>query len=198
VAAVDRHVVDDEVAFSDEVVVLDGDLFTEIVNDRREDLFPTLSALRTSQIVLTTCGVVHQVFGDKFVDDGVITCHYSTKQLFDDILRFAPCHPLILPAAAQLGERPRGSSGTTSPPPAITPPFRAAAVGVRALPPTFWVRLPVALAAADDSRSCHATEAMLTSDAACVAPRRCLRPRFQPRPEVIASKPCDRRVQDAP
>jgi hypothetical protein len=97
VAAVDRHVVDDEVAFSDEMVVIDGNLFTEIVNDRREDLFPTLSALRTSQIVFTTCGVVHQVFGDKFIDDGVITCHYSTKQLFDDILRFPAVHPLILP-----------------------------------------------------------------------------------------------------
>lgn len=97
VAAVDRHVVDDEVAFSDEVVVIDGDLFTEIVDDRREDLFPTLSALRTSQIVFTTCGVVHQVFGDKFVDDGVITSHYSTKQLVDDILRFPNVHSLILP-----------------------------------------------------------------------------------------------------
>ena len=97
VAAVDRHVVDDEVAFSDEVVVIDGDLFTEIVNERRKDLFPTFSTLRTSQIVFTTGGVVHQVFGDKFIDDALITCHYSTKQLFDDILRFPAVHPLILP-----------------------------------------------------------------------------------------------------
>lgn len=70
VAAVHRHVVDHELAFSDEVVVIDSDLFTEVVDDRREDLFPTFSAL-----FLRTCGVVHQVFGDKFVDDAVITGH---------------------------------------------------------------------------------------------------------------------------
>ena len=64
--------------------------------DHREDLFPTLSALRTSQIVFTTCGMVHQVFGDKFVDDAVITGQPPTKQLFDDILRFPAFHPLIL------------------------------------------------------------------------------------------------------
>jgi hypothetical protein len=108
VAAVDRHVVDNEVAFSDEVVVIDGDLFTEIVFDRREDLLPTLSALRTSEIVFTTCGVVHQAFGDKFIDDGVITCHYATKQLFDDILRLPAVHPLILPVPASSCERQSG------------------------------------------------------------------------------------------
>jgi hypothetical protein len=101
VAAVHRHVVDHELAFSDEVVVIDCDLFTEIVHDRREDLFPTLSALRTAvgerAPDVHPCGVVHQVFGDKFVDDAVITGHSSTKQFFDDILRF-PGHPLILPA----------------------------------------------------------------------------------------------------
>jgi hypothetical protein len=79
VAAVDRHVVDDEVAFGDDVVVIDGDLVTEIVSERREDLFPTPSALRTSQIVFTTCGVVHHVFRDEFLDDTVIACHDSTK-----------------------------------------------------------------------------------------------------------------------
>ena len=42
-----RHVVDHELAFSDEMVVIDSDLFTEIVLDHREDLFPTVSALRT-------------------------------------------------------------------------------------------------------------------------------------------------------
>ena len=92
--------VDDEVAFSDEVVVIDGDLFTEIVDERREDLFPTLSALRTAQIVFTACGVVHQIFGDEFVNDGVVTRHHSTKQLVDDILRLPALHPLILPARA--------------------------------------------------------------------------------------------------
>jgi hypothetical protein len=70
VAAVHRHVVDHEIAFSDEVVVINRDLFTKIVDDCGEDLFPTLSALS-----LRTRGVVHQVFGDKFVDDAVITGH---------------------------------------------------------------------------------------------------------------------------
>jgi hypothetical protein len=79
VAPVDRHVVDDEVALSDDVMMIDSDLFTKIVNQCREDLSPALSALRTSQIVLAACCVVHQVFGDKFVDDSVITSHNSTK-----------------------------------------------------------------------------------------------------------------------
>jgi hypothetical protein len=74
VAAVHRHVVDHELAFSDEVVVIDSDLLTEIVDDRREDLFPTLSALRT-------CGVVHQAFGDKFVDDVLWWCRLASSQV---------------------------------------------------------------------------------------------------------------------
>jgi hypothetical protein len=111
VAAAHRHVVDHELAFSDEVVMIDSDLFTEIVDDQCEDLFPTLSALRTSQIVFTTCGVVHQVLGDKFVDNGVITSHYSTKQLVDDILRLATVHPLILLDPGRPSECPIGSYG---------------------------------------------------------------------------------------
>jgi hypothetical protein len=59
VAPVDRHVVDDEVAFGDEVVMIDGDLVPEILDDRSEDLFPTLSTLRTPQVVFPTRRVVH-------------------------------------------------------------------------------------------------------------------------------------------
>ena len=82
--------VDDEVAFRDEVVVIDRDLFTEIVDERREDLLPTLSALRTSQIVFTPCGVVHHVFGDELVDDGVIT--RTTRRNSSSITSFG-CRP---------------------------------------------------------------------------------------------------------
>jgi hypothetical protein len=92
-----RHVVNDELAFGDEMVVIDSDLFTEVVLDHREDVFPTLAALRTSQIIITTCGMVDQVFGNQFVDDTVVTGQPPTKQLFDDILRCAAVHPLILP-----------------------------------------------------------------------------------------------------
>ena len=79
VAAAHRHVVDHQLAFSDEMVVIDGDGFTEVVLDHHEDLLPTLSALRTSQIVFTTCGMVHQVLGNKFVDDAVVTGQPPTK-----------------------------------------------------------------------------------------------------------------------
>ena len=102
VAAVDRHVVDDEVAFGDEVMVIDGDVFTEIIDEGCEDLFPTLSTLRTSQIVCTTSRVVHQVLGDKFVDDGVIARFHSTKQLFDDFLRFPALHPRMMPVLVRV------------------------------------------------------------------------------------------------
>ena len=94
--------VDDEVAFRDEVVVIDGDLVTEIVDERREDLLPTLSALRTSKVVFTPCGVVHQIFGDELVDDGVVTRDHSTKQLVDDVLRLPTVHPLMMPDPADV------------------------------------------------------------------------------------------------
>ena len=102
VAAVDRHVVDDEVALCDEVMVIDGDVFTEIIDEGCEDLFPTLSALRTSQIVCTSSRVVHQVLGDKFVDDGVIARLHSTKQLLDDFLRFPALHARMMPDRERL------------------------------------------------------------------------------------------------
>jgi hypothetical protein len=38
VAAVHRHVVDHELAFTDEVAVIDRDLYPEIVHDHRDDL----------------------------------------------------------------------------------------------------------------------------------------------------------------
>jgi len=36
VTAVDRHVVDHELAFRDDVMVIDGELVTEIVDDHRD------------------------------------------------------------------------------------------------------------------------------------------------------------------
>ena len=72
--AVDRHVVDHGLAFRDDVMVIDGELVTEIVDDHRDDLIPALSAL-----FLRTCCVVHQIFGDQFVADLVATGRDSTE-----------------------------------------------------------------------------------------------------------------------
>jgi hypothetical protein len=55
--------------------------------------------LRPAQIVSTTRGVVHQIFGDKLIDDRVIACFHSAKELFDDFLRLPAGHPLILPGS---------------------------------------------------------------------------------------------------
>ena len=109
--------VDDEVTFRDEVVVIDGDLLTEIVDERREDLLPTLSALRTPKVVFTPCGVVHQIFGDELVDDGVVTRDHSTKQLVDHVLGLPTVHPLMMPDPADdegspVAENPWGDSSS--------------------------------------------------------------------------------------
>jgi hypothetical protein len=78
--SVHRHVVGDEVAVFDQVVVVDVRCRPEIVGDGCEDQLPTFTTLRA-------CGVVDHVWRDEFVDDGVVTRAPSSKELFDDVLR---------------------------------------------------------------------------------------------------------------
>src|SRR5262245_31511439 len=62
VSAANRHVIDDKVSFSEHMVVIDRDLIAEIVVDHRDDAFPTLSALRTTRVVLAAGSMVDHVF----------------------------------------------------------------------------------------------------------------------------------------
>ena len=89
--------IDDEIALRDDMVMIDRDLVTEVVRERRDDLLPTFPALRTSQIVLATRGVIHHVLGHEFIDGGEIVSDNATKQFLDDVLRFPTRHLLILP-----------------------------------------------------------------------------------------------------
>lgn len=72
------HVVGDELALGDEVVVLDGEVFAEVVFDDPDDLLPPLATLAGG-----TGGIVDHVLGEKLVDGRPVP---STEQLFDDAL----------------------------------------------------------------------------------------------------------------
>ena len=96
--------IDDEIALRDDMVMIDRDLVTEVVRERRDDLLPTFPALRTSQIVLATRGVIHHVLGHEFIDGGEIVSDNATKQFLDDVLRFPARHPSILPVQRSSGE----------------------------------------------------------------------------------------------
>jgi hypothetical protein len=94
---VHRHVVRDEVALGNEMVMLNESVPTEVVCDYRNDLLPTLSTLWTG-------GVVDHVFCDQLVDRGLVTCRQTTKKLPNHILRLG-CHERIMSAAQFRVER---------------------------------------------------------------------------------------------
>jgi hypothetical protein len=63
----DSHVVSNEIAVSEEMVMLDQCVTTEVGPDSRRDLLPTLCALTGG----TGC-MVHHVFGYQLIDGGVV------------------------------------------------------------------------------------------------------------------------------
>ena len=67
----------DALSIRDESVILDSDVVAEVVGDRGQDLLPPLSTLRAG-------GMVHHVFGDEFIDDGIVTSCSSPEQFFHD------------------------------------------------------------------------------------------------------------------
>lgn len=81
---VHREVLRDEVAVADEVVLLDGD-WPEVVVDDAQD------ALQTGAALGTGC-VVHQVRGDKIVEDGAITRLQASEHLLEDLVGRALTH----------------------------------------------------------------------------------------------------------
>lgn len=85
------HVVDDELALGDEVVVLDF-AFTEVVADVLQDCAQSLSTLRSG-------GVVDHVLGDEVVEDVVVAGALSAVELFHNRLRI--CHRHIVLDAVQ-------------------------------------------------------------------------------------------------
>src|SRR5579864_2005338 len=87
---VDGHMVRDEVAIGNQVVMLNGSVPTKVGSYDLVDLLPTLATLRTG-------GVVHHVFCDQLVDSRSVACRQTTKQLLNHILRIG-CHQQILPA----------------------------------------------------------------------------------------------------
>jgi hypothetical protein len=88
------HVVRDELALGDEVVVLDFAV-PEVMADVVEDLPQSIATLRPS-------GVVHHVLRHEVVEDMVVPGELSSKELFYDCLRF--CHSPRLPDASAVGQ----------------------------------------------------------------------------------------------
>lgn len=77
-----RHVVSHVLALGDEVVILNREGAAEIVLDRCDDLFPTVTALS-----LRPGGMIHHVLRDEFADDLLIAGRSATKELFHHALR---------------------------------------------------------------------------------------------------------------
>jgi hypothetical protein len=85
---VQREVLRDEIAFTDEVVLLDGD-WPEVVVDGLQDAFQALAALGTG-------GVVHHVRRDEIVERGVVTRLLPSEHLLNDFLRTSLAHDASL------------------------------------------------------------------------------------------------------
>jgi hypothetical protein len=71
------HVMSDQIAITNEVMVFDPGV-AEIASYGLEDLLPSATPLRAS-------GVVDHVLGDKLVDDRLVTGLTSSKQFLDDL-----------------------------------------------------------------------------------------------------------------
>jgi hypothetical protein len=84
------HVVGDELALSNEVVILDGEVTAKVGPDGRDDLLPTLSTLASGP-----GGMVQHVFSDQLVDHRLVTCRPTPKQLFNHRFRLVR-HDCIL------------------------------------------------------------------------------------------------------
>src|SRR5206468_3988548 len=84
VGSVQREVLRDEVAVTDEVVLLDGD-WPEVVVDGAQDALQPLAALGTG-------GVVHHVRRDEVVERGVVTRLLPPEHLLNDFLRTSLTH----------------------------------------------------------------------------------------------------------
>src|SRR6516225_11330469 len=112
--AANGHVVGDEIAFGDEVVMLNGEVATEVGPDVLDDLLPPFSALARR-----TGSMVDHVLGDELIDRRIVAFRPATKQLFNHVLRLGrhrrngtPCAwGTSLPGAArsQLPEGPAES-----------------------------------------------------------------------------------------
>ena len=81
---VQREVLRDEVAFTDEVVLLDGD-GPEVVVDGGQDAFQAVAALGTG-------GMVHHVRCDEIVERGIVTRLQPPEHLRHDFLRASLAH----------------------------------------------------------------------------------------------------------
>ena len=95
--AVHRHVVSDDVAVTDEVVVLDG-RFAEIPTNDLEDLLPPFAPLRAG-------GMVDHVFRYELIDNVSVACRSAAKELFDYLacvghVPWRVSHPGIFASAA--------------------------------------------------------------------------------------------------
>src|SRR4051794_6301888 len=75
-----RHVVGNEIALADEVVVVVGRGIAEIGTQDVEDQLPTVASLRT-------CRVVHHVLGYELVDRSHVAALDATHQFLHDLLR---------------------------------------------------------------------------------------------------------------
>jgi len=80
--AANGHVVGDEIAFGDEVVMLNGEVATEVGPDVLDDLLPPFSALARR-----TGSMVDHVLGDELIDRRIVAFRPATKQLFNHVLR---------------------------------------------------------------------------------------------------------------
>jgi hypothetical protein len=84
VGAAQREVLRHEIAFADEVVLLDLHR-AEIVLDDAQDQGQTVAPLGSG-------GVVHHVFGDKVVEHGLVARLLTAEHLFDNVLRASRTH----------------------------------------------------------------------------------------------------------
>jgi hypothetical protein len=84
VGPVQGEVLRDEVALTDEMVLLDGDR-PEVVVDDSQDALQPLAALRAG-------GVVHHVGSHEVIEHRAVTGLLSPEQLLDDILGAALAH----------------------------------------------------------------------------------------------------------
>jgi len=74
------HVVRDHLPFTNEPMMFDRDIWTQVGGECRQDLSPALSTLGTRT-------VVHHVLGDQLIDGSLVACRTTAEQGFDDRLR---------------------------------------------------------------------------------------------------------------
>ena len=95
---VQRQVLGDHVAFTDEVMLLDGNRPEVVLNGAQDPLQPLAT--------LETGGVIHHVRGNEIIKRGVVTGLLSSIHLLDDLLRTALAHNDTLGPASNSGGPP--------------------------------------------------------------------------------------------